>query len=202
MNPDELQRALLDPTAPIPHGWPAGAWGVLLLFLVPIGGGIPAGVLLARDRGIAWPIMMALYFVSDVILACTFEPILRLVLLAGRSIPILGRVSAGIRTIVRQTTARYGTKGGPLALVLIAFGVDPMTGRAAAHAAGHGFLPGWAIAITGDMFYFAVLMVSTLWLNELLGDERWTVGGMLVFMMVLPSIVRRWQERREKAGGS
>ncbi|MFM7736619.1 MAG: hypothetical protein ACKPBU_11655 [Alphaproteobacteria bacterium] len=202
MNPEELQRALLDPTAPIPHGWPAGAWGVLLLFLVPIGGGIPAGVLLARDRGIAWPIMMALYFVSDVILACTFEPILRLVLLAGRSIPILGRVSAGIRTIVRQTTARYGTKGGPLALVLIAFGVDPMTGRAAAHAAGHGFLPGWAIAITGDMFYFAVLMVSTLWLNELLGDERWTVGGMLVFMMVLPSIVRRWQERREKAGGS
>lgn len=197
MNPDELQRALVDPTAPIPHGWPAGAWGVLLLFLVPIGGGIPAGVLLARDRGIAWPVMMALYFVSDVILACTFEPILRLVLLAGRSIPLLGRISSAIRQVIRQTTARYGTKGGPLALVLIAFGVDPMTGRAAAHAAGHGFLPGWAIAITGDMFYFAVLMVSTLWLNELLGDERWTMGGMLVFMMVLPSIVRRWQGRHE-----
>lgn len=197
MNPDELQRALVDPTAPIPHGWPAGAWGVLLLFLVPIGGGIPAGVLLARDRGIAWPVMMALYFVSDVILACTFEPILRLLLLAGRSIPLLGRISSAIRQVIRQTTARYGTKGGPLALVLIAFGVDPMTGRAAAHAAGHGFLPGWAIAITGDMFYFAVLMVSTLWLNELLGDERWTMGGMLVFMMVLPSIVRRWQERHE-----
>ncbi len=203
MNPDELQRALLDPTAPIPHGWPAGASGVLLLFLVPIGGGIPAGVLLARDRGIAWPAMMALYFVSDVILACTFEPILRFVLLAGRSIPLLGRVSAAIRQVIRQTTARYGTRGGPLALILIAFGVDPMTGRAAAHAAGHGFLPGWAIAITGDMFYFAVLMVSTLWLNDVLGDERWTVGGMLVFMMVLPSIVRRWQERSEaKARGS
>lgn len=195
MNPDEFQRALLDPTAPIPHGWPAGAWGVLLLFLVPIGGGIPAGVLLARDRGIAWPAMMALYFVSDVVLACTFEPILRLVLVAGRSVPLLGRVAAGIRQVVRQTTARYGTKGGPLALVLIAFGVDPMTGRAAAHAAGHGFVPGWAIAITGDMFYFAALMVSTLWLNELLGDDRWTVGAMLIFMMVLPSIVRRWQER-------
>mgnify|MGYP003331024229 CR=1 FL=1 len=78
-------------------------------------------------------------------------------------------------------------------------GVSP---TAAAHAAGHGFLPGWAIAITGDMFYFAVLMVSTLWLNQLLGDERWTVGGMLIFMMVLPSIVRRWQERHEAKTGS
>jgi len=42
-----------------------------------------------------------------------------------------------------------------------------------------------------------VLMVSTLWLNDVLGDERWTVGGMLVVMMVLPSIVRRWTERHE-----
>jgi hypothetical protein len=40
-----------------------------------------------------------------------------------------------------------------------------MTGRAAAKAAGHGFLPGWAIAITGDMIYFVVLMASTLWLQ-------------------------------------
>ena len=28
---------------------------VLMLFLIPIGGGIPAGVLLARDHGLAWP---------------------------------------------------------------------------------------------------------------------------------------------------
>ena len=48
------------------------------------------------------------------------------------------------------------------------------------------------------MIYFTVLMVSTLWLNSVLGDERWTIGGMLVFMLVMPSIVRRWQERREK----
>jgi len=203
MNPDELRRALLDPTAPIPQGWPAGALGVLLLFLVPVGGGIPAGVLLARDRGLAWPVMMALYFVSDVILACTFEPVLRLILRAGRTFPPLGRVAAAIREAVRRTTARYGTRGGPLALVLVAFGVDPMTGRAVAHAAGHGFFPGWAIAIAGDMIYFAVLMASTLWLNDLLGDERWTVGGMLVLMIALPALVRRWQERREaKARGA
>lgn len=29
-------------------------WKVLILFLVPIGGGIPAGVLLGRSYGMAW----------------------------------------------------------------------------------------------------------------------------------------------------
>ncbi|HZR81459.1 MAG TPA: hypothetical protein VFD92_10225 [Candidatus Binatia bacterium] len=191
MNLDELNRALLDPTAPIPAGWPAGAWGVLLLFLVPIGGGIPSGVLMAADRGIPWPAMLALYFVSDVILACVFEPFLRLLIAAGRAIPLLGRFAAFIRRMVQRTAAQYGNAAGPLPLVLVSFGVDPMTGRAAAAAAGHGFVPGWAIAITGDMFYFALLMVSTLWLNHVLGDERLTVGVMLFVMLVLPSFLRR-----------
>ena len=193
MNLDELQRALLDPTAPIPGGWPAGAWGVLLLFLVPVGGGIPAGVLMARDRSIAWPLMMALYFTSDVILACVFEPMLRLIIAAGRVVPVLGRMARSLRAMVQRTTARYGNATGPLALVLVSFGVDPMTGRAAAAAAGHGFVPGWAIAITGDMLYFALLMVSTLWLNDLLGDERLTIGAMLLVMLVVPSLLRRWR---------
>ena len=30
-------------------------WPVLTLFLVPAGGGIPPGVLLAKSRGIPWP---------------------------------------------------------------------------------------------------------------------------------------------------
>ena len=170
MNPDDLRHALLDPTAPIPAGWPAGAWGVLLLFLVPVGGGIPAGVLMARDRSIGWPTMMALYFVSDVVLAFTFEPMLLLLFALGRWVPPLGRVGQMVSAAIQRTAARYGNSGGPFALILVSFGVDPMTGRAAAAMAGHGFVPGWAIAIAGDMLYFAVLMVSTLWLNAALGD--------------------------------
>jgi hypothetical protein len=192
VNPDDLQRALLDPSAPIPAGWPTGALGVLLLFLVPIGGGIPAGVLMAHARGIGWPLMMGLYFVSDVVLAFTFEPLLRLLIAVGRAIPGLGRVVRAMRDTVRHTAAQYGIASGPLALVLVSFGVDPMTGRAAAAAAGHGFIPGWTIAITGDMFYFALLMVSTLWLGDVLGDDRLTIGVMLMVMLVLPAILRRW----------
>ena len=189
---DELQRALLDPTAPIPSSWPAGAWGVLLLFLVPIGGGIPAGVLMARERGLVWPLVMALYMVSDVILAFVFEPLLRLLIMVGRAVPFIGRIARRLRTVVQKTSAKYGNAAGPLALIMVSFGVDPMTGRAAAAAAGHGFVTGWAIAIAGDMLYFAVLMISTLWLNDLVGDEHVTIVVMLVVMLVLPSLIRRF----------
>lgn len=193
MNPEDLQRALLDPTAPIPAGWPEGVWGVFLFFLVPVGGGIPAGVLMAHARGVGWPLMMVLYFVSDVVLACVFEPLLKLLIAIGRSVPFLGVAARAARDGLKRTASRYGTAGGPLALVLVSFGVDPMTGRAAAAAAGHGFLPGWAIAITGDMFYFALLMVSTLWVGSALDNDRLTIGVMLVVMLVLPALLRRWR---------
>ena len=64
---DEIWRAILDPSAPLPHGWPAGMLGAFLLFCVPIGGGIPAGVLMARAANVSPPVMMALYFVSDLV---------------------------------------------------------------------------------------------------------------------------------------
>jgi hypothetical protein len=191
MNIDDFQRALLDPTAPIPSSWPEGWWGVLLLFLVPVGGGIPAGVLMAHTRGIGWPVMMALYFVSDVILACVFEPMLRGLIAIGRRLPPLGKVLRLLRAQALQQAAQYGNAGSALALVLVSFGVDPMTGRAAAAAAGHGFIPGWAIAITGDMFYFGVLMGTTLWVGSTVNNDRITIAIMLVIMFVLPAILKK-----------
>jgi hypothetical protein len=188
---DEFWRALLDPSAPLPHGWPVGALGAFLLFCVPIGGGIPAGVLMARNAGVSPPAMATLYFLSDIVLAFTFEPILLVVTWLGRWVSPLARVADWIRSLARRASGAPTGARGPLGLILVAFGVDPMTGRAAAKAAGHGFLPGWAIAITGDMIYFVVLMASTLWLQGVLGDERVTMGAVLLVMLVLPSLVRR-----------
>ena len=34
---------------------------VFMLFLLPVGGGIPAGVLLARANGLSWPVTAGLY---------------------------------------------------------------------------------------------------------------------------------------------
>ena len=188
---DEFWRSALDPTAPLPHGWPVGALGAFLLFCVPIGGGIPAGVLMARTAGVSPPAMAVLYFLSDVVLAFTFEPILRVLAWIGRWVPFLGRMGGAIRRIATRAGGAEAGVRGPLGLVLVSFGVDPMTGRAAAAAAGHGFVQGWAIAIAGDMFYFVVLMASTLWLQGVLGDERFTIGAVLLMMLVLPPLIRR-----------
>jgi hypothetical protein len=192
---DEFWRAVIDPSAPLPHGWPVGALGAFLLFCVPIGGGIPAGVLMARNAGVSPPVMAMLYFFSDLVLAVTFEPILVALAWLGRWIRPLARMGAAIRALATRAGGAQTGARGPLGLVLVSFGVDPMTGRAAAAAAGHGFVPGWAIAIAGDMLYFLVLMASTLWLEGVLGDQRMTIFVVLLIMLVLPSLVRRFTAR-------
>ena len=172
---------------------------MLWLFLIPFGGGIPGGVLFARAHAIGWPAMEGLYLVSDVILACVFEPAMRLFLRHARRKPHLARATQIMRDAVLKTTELYGTTGGPFTLILIAFGVDPMTGRAAAAARGHGFVSGWTLAITGDMIYFTVIMASTLWLNSILGDGRVTTIAILVLMFAVPLMIRRWKERKGAA---
>lgn len=179
-------------------GFFSKAWGVLSLFLIPIGGGIPAGVLLARSRSIQWPVTMVLYLISDIILACLFEPLMLLVIKLAKRSPKVAQFREALKRSMDKTTAHYGNRLGPLALITISFGVDPMTGRAAAAAAGHGFITGWVLAILGDMLYFAVLMVSTLWLNNVLGDGTWTTIIILALMIIVPMLVRRVREARNR----
>ena len=78
---------------------------VLLLFLLPVGGGIPAGVLLAHSRGLAWPLTAGLYFMSDVLLALAFEPILRLLAAWVRRAPF----PAHVRLAVTEATLAPAT---------------------------------------------------------------------------------------------
>ncbi|MBC7428889.1 MAG: hypothetical protein H7336_09780 [Bacteriovorax sp.] len=174
----------------------AHLWRVLVLFLIPIGGGIPAGVILAQSYKIAWPMMMLVYFISDVILACLFEPIMYLVMFYGKNVPFIIRFGEVFKEMVKKTTENFGNNTGPFALILLAFGVDPMTGRAAAIAAGHGFITGWAIAIAGDMIYFTLLMVSTIWLNGIIGDGTWTTIIIFGLMMLIPTLIRRFREKK------
>ena len=54
---------------------------------------------------------------------------------------------------------------------------------------------GWAFAIAGDMIYFAVLMAATLWLSGMFGDERVTVGVVLLSVWGLSLLIRRRQQR-------
>ncbi len=164
---------------------------VLMLFLIPVGGGIPAGVLIAHTNGLSWPVTTGLYLVSDVILAIVFEPILQLLVWLGGKVPFLTRFSAAMKTAMARSTAYFNGKGaGPIALIMFSFGVDPITGRAAALAAGHGFLMGWVFAIAGDMLYYAVVAVTTVRLNTYIRDPNTTIWLVLGAMIVVPMIVR------------
>jgi len=174
---------------------------VLSLFLIPVGGGIPAGVLMARRLGLAWPVTAGLYFVSDVILAFAFEPVLRLLVAVGRRVPLLARITVALKIGMERVAAQYGGRAaGPFTLVMIAFGVDPMTGRAAALANGHGFVAGWAIAIAGDMLYYTVVAFTTLRLDAYFGNPEATVLVVLAAMIVVPYAARRLFGTRAVSG--
>jgi hypothetical protein len=169
---------------------------VLKLFLLPVGGGIPAGVLLARSSALAWPVTTVLYLVSDVILALVFEPVLRLLAALCAKVSWLSRFGAVLKVAMARSSAHIGATGaGPLSLVMIAFGVDPMTGRAAALAAGHGFLAGWAFAIAGDLLYFAVIALATLRLNAYFKDPDTAMWIVLGAMFIVPMLVRYFRRR-------
>ena len=169
---------------------------VLWLFLIPVGGGIPAGVLLAKARGLSWPLTAALYLLSDLILALAFEPVLRLLVAGGRRVAFLARFAQAMKAATARSVAQWGSAGaGHFALVMIANRVDPMTGRASALAAGHGFLAGWAFAIAGDLLYFAVVALATLRLNAFVKNPETTVMVVLAIMIAAPMVVRRVRSR-------
>ena len=172
----------------------SSAWEVFRLFIIPIGGGIPGGVVLAQNRGIDWVGMTILYLLSDILLACVIEPVVLLFFGATRKSPFVARLRAVFQMSLSKITVHYGTPLGPLTLILLAFGTDPMTGRAVTASEGHGFIVGWTLAILGDLLYFTLLMVSTIWLHGILGDGTWTTITVLVLMMVVPAIVRRIRE--------
>jgi hypothetical protein len=194
--PEDLLRALIDPTAPLPAGWPAGMLGVFMLFMLPVGGGIPFGVLMARDAGISPLVTVGLYFVSDVLLAFVTEPFVSLLRWLSARVPVLARAGKILGRLTGTAGLQDDGVRGPLGLILVAFSISPTTGRAAAAAAGHGFVPGWTFAIIGDMLYFGLLMASTLWVSSLFGDERLTIGAVLIGTWVLPLAIRRLRRRK------
>ena len=166
-------------------------WQVFLLFSIPIGGGIPAGVILGQSCGVGWGTMIWLYLISEIVMALYFEPLLRLVLYLSKKNQFLARFREELKKVTNRSIAGFSAKPGPFMLVVISFGIDPMTGRAAAMAAGHGLVASWIFAIAGDMIFFGVTMVSTIWLHGILGDGTWTAIIIVALMIGVPAVVRK-----------
>jgi len=81
----------------------ANILSVLKLFLIPVGGGIPAGVMLAQAKGVVWPVTTLLYLVSDIILAFLFEPVLRLLSIICSKISSLACVAAAMKAATARS---------------------------------------------------------------------------------------------------
>jgi hypothetical protein len=186
---------LAEQSETIASAWPTGGLGAFLLFLAPVGGGIPIGVIVADRGGVpAWGIAV-LYLLSDIVLAFTMEPILALILRLGRRVESVGRVGQAIQRISASAGLKQAGAKSALGLIFVAFAISPTTGRAAAATVGHAFLPGWALAITGDMFYFGLLMASTLWLSSTFADDRLTIVVAVLVAWTLPFVLQRARRR-------
>lgn len=188
----EFLRLVLDPSAPVPAGWPHGWVGVLLLFCVPGGVGIPSGVLLGKHDGIGPLLTTILYFVSDVLLACVFEPLLVWLGAMSHRRPRLARAGAAMRVAIERTMPP-GSFVGPTGVVLMGFGMGLAFGRALGAALGYALVPSWLLTIGGDMIFYVIGMASTLWFEGMLGDPRKAALGGLIVMLVVSALVRRWR---------
>jgi hypothetical protein len=185
-----IQRLAWDPTAPVPGGWPHGWYGVLVLFCIPGGVGIPPGVLLGHHDGIGVVLMTTLYFLSDVVLAFVFEPVLQVLAIVSRAVPRVERACRAVLGLVMRTMPA-GSLAGPTGVMVTAFGAGLPFGRALAAAAGYGLVTGWLLSIAGDMVYYAIGMASTLWFDGLFGDQRIAAFAGLVVMLAVPIVLRR-----------
>ena len=187
-----IRRFAWDPTAPVPAGWPHGWWGVLLLFCIPLGAGIPSGVLLGHGDGLGAPFIILLYVVSDVVLAAFFEPMLRVLAFVSRWVPALDRAGTLLVGAV-MATMPAGSLAGPTGVALTGFGAGLPFGRALASAVGYGLVTGWMLSIAGDTSYFLIGMASTLWFQDMFGDPRMAAVAALVVMLVVPLVLRRFR---------
>jgi hypothetical protein len=158
-------------------------------------------VIMGRDAGLSPLVMAGMYFVSDIFMAVTHEPFFWLMGWLANMVPLIGKIRDFFRKASNSAGLQDDGARGPLGLILFSFTVDPISGRGAAAAAGHGFFTGWTFAILGDMIYFAVLMAATLWLSGLFGDDRTTVGVVLLSVWGLSMLIRRRQRRRTSPAG-
>lgn len=218
--PSDFLWALVNPFAPMPANWPGGIWGAFLIFLIPVGPGAPLGVIMARDAipsvigpfAPGWllplltPVVIAgMYLVSDLIIVLTYEPMFLVLSWLGRIVPVFAR----IRDFLAVSTGRAGLKGtgmqGPFRLMLISMIMGQTFGRGVTAAAGHGSIIGWTLATIGDVASFLILMMTTLWLSGMFGDDRlaiWMTVGILIVVATIAQHRLMPTHQRPRSGSS
>lgn len=172
----------------------AGSHGLLftfLLFVIPTGAGIPAGVLLGQRLGLGIGSMSGLYLGSGLLRAALFEPLLRWVAQRRREGGRFSQLSDSTRILLARHEWLSRAMRGAWAPLIVGYNLDPMAGRVAAAAVGMGWLRGWTLALIADFAYFISTAVPTLWLQRLVGNEWLTLLVVMVLSAAIPMLWRR-----------
>ncbi len=96
------------------------------------------------------------------------------------------RFSENYRVFTERVIARQGTNPSVLKLVMVSFGIDPMTGRAAALAAAMD-LSGLADRHRRDMIFSSILMSSNVLAEQRAGDGTWAAVIVMAAMFGIPA---------------
>jgi hypothetical protein len=182
---------------------------VFALFWAPVGPGIPAGVLLARHIPLHPTLTFGLYTLSDVLAAMVCHPIFTLMRRHGRRLkPIrwLGRRILALAMLGVRAPEADASRGAPLAPALsriatVGFGADIYTAGMLATGLTVPRLPAWAAAIAGDLVWFALLLVTSLAAASIADDDRVIGLAMIVAMILIPRLARRFVPALRKADG-
>jgi hypothetical protein len=174
---------------------------VFALFWAPVGPGIPAGVLLARHVGLNPLITITLYALSDVLGACVCHPLFAGLRRLARRVPALRWLGQRLMKVAmfgaRMPTAedlQVGVKGLAPALFRIGtvgFGLDVYHGGMLVAGLPVPRILGWGAAISGDLVWFALLLVTSIATAAVVDDDRVQFVVMLVAMFVLPYVAKR-----------
>ena len=108
---------------------------IFSLFIIPFGGGIPAGVILGKTRGVSWQVVSLAYLCSDILLAVVFEQLLLFFVRRSTNSKFLQQFAKSYSETLEKFGFKLGLKPSPLTFVVLSFGADPMTSRAVSRSA-------------------------------------------------------------------
>ena len=182
--------------------FPGGAVAlVFALFWAPVGPGVPAGVLLARQAGINPAATFALYALSDLLGACICHPLYSALRRAAGQVPLLralgrrlvGLALIGTRPPRLEELQSSNRRALPVLIRIgsVGFGADIYSAGLLIAGLPVRRVPAWAAAIVGDLVWFAILLATSI-VTAQVTDQSWVqLVVMVVVMLLAPRLARR-----------
>jgi hypothetical protein len=178
-------------TLPSVDWWPPGALGAFLIFMVPIGPGKPAGILLGREAGLGPLEILGLYAAKDVLTGLYLEPLLRLIARHGSRFAWARSAGEQITAIATRTHLGSGRLAQAISVGLVALGAGFMTGAAALPCARLPRPLGWLSVILGDLTWFSVMLAAAIGLTSIIPDNRMVFVALLLMALLSRPLTRR-----------